>query len=294
MVIIRVVGGLGNQMFQYALGRALSIKLGVVFKLDLLSFDSQQIHNGFELDKVFNCEVDIAAQQDIKEILGWQSLSFINKFIFSPYFSRLRKSSIIIEPHYHYWEGINNILDNSYLVGYWQSEKYFKYIKEQINKDFTFKVPLDHKNRYYAKLIQKFNSVSIHVRRGDYMKNVKTYKTHGVCNNEYYDKALTNILKKVKNPHFFIFSDDIKQAKSIIKKIDYPCYFVGNNQGIYSYNDMKLMSMCKHNIIANSSFSWWAAWLNLNSDKIVIAPKQYLADKSYNIKDLFPLEWIKI
>jgi hypothetical protein len=294
MIIVKVIGGLGNQMFQYALGHALSINLGVDFKLDISSFYRQQIHNGFELEKIFNCKVDIATQQDINNILSWQSLPIINKFIASKYFSWLRKKTFIIEPHYHYWEKVWNIPDNSYLVGYWQSEKYFKNVKEQINKDFIFKSPLDDKNIYYTELIQKYNSVSIHVRRGDYIKNVRANKTHGICGNEYYDKALAFILKKVKNPHFFIFSDDIAQARSIIKRINSPYYFVDNNKEIYSYNDMRLMSLCKNNIIANSSFSWWAAWLNSNQGKIIIAPKQYIADKSYNIKDLFPLEWVKI
>lgn len=298
MIIIRVVGGIGNQMFQYALGCALSVKLTVPFKLDISCFDSHKIHNGFELDKVFNCEVDIATKKDINKILEWQSSSFIMKFTSIPFFSKLRKSSFVIEPHYHFWNGIENITDNSYLVGYWQSEKYFQDIKKIIIKDFTFKSSLKGKNIFYADLIQKQNSVSIHVRRGDYIKSAKAYKTHGVCDIEYYDKALDIILKRVNSPHFFVFSDEVEKAKyiikSIIKKAEYPFFFIDNNNGIDSYNDMRLMSMCKHNIIANSSFSWWAGWLNSNQDKIVIAPQRYINDNVYSTKDLLPLTWVKI
>jgi hypothetical protein len=138
--------------------------------------------------------------------------------------------------------------------------------------------------------ISKVNAVSLHVRRGDYVQNAKTNANHGVCSLDYYRAAIQNILERVEAPSFFIFSDDIPWVKEHLV-LDIPCRYVDHNQGVESYNDMRLMSLCRHHIIANSSFSWWGAWLNPDPQKIVIAPQKWFANDNI-VDDLFPPEWV--
>jgi len=183
--------------------------------------------------------------------------------------------------------------DHSYLEGYWGSEKYFKDIENIIRKEFTLKDKPDAINQKMISRIKNCDSVSIHIRRGDYIFDEKTNKYHGVCNLDYYLKAIALVAKKVKKPYFFIFSDDIRWAKQNLH-LKFPCVYVNHNIGKKDYEDLRLMSNCCHNIIANSSFSWWGAWLNKNKDKIVIAPKKWFTDKSINTKDLIPKQWLKI
>ncbi|HQS38500.1 MAG TPA: alpha-1,2-fucosyltransferase, partial [Methylotenera sp.] len=162
---------------------------------------------------------------------------------------------------------------------------------EQIRKDFTFKLALSVKNSAIIEQISQVNAVSLHVRRGDYVTNAKNAFI-GVCSLEYYRKAVEYVKNQVDKPVFFVFSDDIEWVKSNLP-IDFPCFYIDHNHGIESFNDMRLMSHCKHHIIANSSFSWWGAWLNANSEKIVIAPQQWFANNT-NVNDLLPESWIKL
>ena len=133
----------------------------------------------------------------------------------------------------------------------------------------------------------------MHIRRGDYVSNPTTNKLHGTCSLEYYHNAVDIIAAKVSNPHFFIFSDDHEWARNNFK-IDYPLTFVAHNNAGKNYEDMRLMSLCKHHIIANSSFSWWGAWLGSNPKKIVCAPRGWFKDKSLNTNDIIPSDWSRI
>ena len=136
-------------------------------------------------------------------------------------------------------------------------------------------------------------SVCIHIRRGDYVEDIITNQFHGVCNLDYYYRSIEYIASKIKNPYFFVFSDDPLWVKqNLILK--YPCDYIDQNFGKKDYEDMRVISKCKHNIIANSSFSWWGAWLNINPNKIVIAPKNWFKSKAINTKDLIPESWFKI
>jgi hypothetical protein len=292
MVTVRIIGGLGNQMFQYAAGRALSLRSGVPLRLDITGFADYGLHQGFELQRIFNCPVEIATEEDVKDILGWQSLPSVRRVMSRPRMKIFRRTSFVVEPHFQYWSNIDNVLPTCYLAGYWQSEKYFSKVSSQIRKDFSFRLSMGNRNTELAKQIIQVEAVSLHVRRGDYANNPKTMETHGLCSLDYYRNAIQFISKKVRRPHFFVFSDDINWVKSNLK-IDMPCQYVDHNQGLESYNDMRLMSLCQHHIIANSSFSWWGAWLNSNQNKIVIAPKKWFANDT-NVKDLIPDNWIKI
>lgn len=276
-------------MFQYAVGRALSIKRGCPLYLDISAFENHKIHQGFELPRIFSCDVSPATEKTIKEVLTWQYPSWIRRAVSKKFFSGIRKRNFIIEPHFHYWPGIHEIPSFSYIYGNWQSEKYFYEIKDIIKKDFSFSAPLQDKNIALANQIFDSNSVSLHIRRGDYVSNPEAASFHGTILLNYYYEAIEYISKNIQNPCFFVFSDDIPWVKDNLK-IKYPCVFVDNNINEDSFFDMYLMSLCKHNIIANSTFSWWGAWLNENKNKIVISPDRWFSDK--NIKsDLIPDRW---
>ena len=180
-----------------------------------------------------------------------------------------------------------------YLNGYWQSEKYFKNIRKTIIKDFQLRKPLIKKNKSWARKINTSNSIGIHVRRGDYITDQKTNKYHGICGINYYKKSINLIKNRIKNPIFFIFSDDYKWVKKKFSFLGNYAFFINNNNNNPPI-DIKLMSLCKHNIIANSSFSWWGSWLNTNKDKIVIAPKEWFQDKKVKSQDIIPSNWTKI
>jgi len=291
MVITHLIGGLGNQMFQYAAGRAVSLERGVSLFLDISGFESYALHQGFELQRIFNCTAEIASEADVRCILGWQYLPRIRQLLSRQNMAVFRREEFVIEPHFHYWQGIKNVPHECYLTGYWQSEKYFLEIAAQIREDFTFKLPLENQNSELAKQINAVNAVSLHVRRGDYILNPQTSVTHGLCSLDYYRAAIRHIAGRVQQPHFFIFSDDIVWVKNNLR-IDFPCQYVDHNQGAESYNDMRLMSMCQHHIIANSTFSWWGAWLNPRANKIVVAPSRWFVNQT-DVRDLLPQGWVK-
>ncbi len=292
MIISKLIGGLGNQMFQYAVGRTCSLELGVPLRLDVSGFANYRLHQGFELQRIFNCPVEIANETDVRSILGWNSAPTIRRILSRPDMAMFRRKMYVVEPHFHYWQGIENVPTNCYLFGYWQSEKYFKKVAKTISSDFTFKPPLNEINAKLAEQIKKQNAICLHVRRGDYANNPKTTAAHGLCSLEYYKSAIQYVINKVDQPCFYIFSDDPTWVRENIK-IEFPSHYVDHNNGEESYNDMRLMSMCKHHIIANSSFSWWGAWLNPNPDKIVVAPRKWFANNN-DVSDLFPSGWVTL
>ncbi|MFN4278860.1 alpha-1,2-fucosyltransferase [Thermosynechococcus sp.] len=293
MIIINLIGGLGNQMFQYALGRALSIAKEVPLRLDISDFENYQLHQGFELHRVFRCKAPVASLEDLKSVLGWWGVPPIRRAIANLKLSVLCKGRLILEPHYHYWEKIHSIPSTAYLQGYWQSEKYFSESADVLREDFKFCQPMSAINAQWADKITQCHSISLHIRRGDYVSNPRTHRVHGVCDFGYYYRAIKYITAFVRDPVFFVFSDEIEWAKSNLK-ISYPVYYVESNTGQESYNDMRLMSLCRHHIIANSTFSWWAAWLNNSSDKLVVAPKKWFASSQKDDSDLIPKSWIRI
>jgi len=265
MKIIDLKGGLGNQMFQYAYGRKLELT-GKKVAFNVSFFNGHRPSRDTARDfKLNNFKIETKAE-------------FLNK---TNYFINL----------------LNKVLIRFYLKknDYWQGEKYFKNIEANIRKEFTLKNLLTSEStKWQEKIRQTKNSVSLHIRRGDYVQDAKTNAFHGTCNLEYYKNALQKIVDKIGNTEIeiFIFSDDIEWAKENLK-FPYPTNFVSNSQ-ILDYEEMYLMSLCQHNIIANSTFSWWGAWLNKNSAKIVIAPKQWSVKKSSDGLNILPKEWLQI
>lgn len=292
MIIVNIIGGLGNQMFQYACGRALSLKLQTNLKINNREFSNYQLHQGFELDRLFNCPVEIATDIDLKDLLGWQRSRLLRRVLRFPLFNRLRIRNFILEPHFNYWKEINLLKESFYIDGYWQSENYFNEFAEKIREDFAFKAPFSDLNSQVAAQISDVNAVSLHVRRGDYVTNSKN-SFMNTLNLGYYKKSIDYFKQRLKNPIFFVFSDDIGWVKSNLL-LDKESIFVDHNRGNESYNDMRLMSLCNHHIIANSSFSWWGAWLNPRPDKIVIAPQNWFASGGLDQSDIIPKSWLKM
>ena len=293
MIITNILGGLGNQMFQYAAGRSLAHQTGQQFLLDISAFDDYKLHNGFELTRIFSIHNQfIASNKDFFDVLGWQSNVLLRRLLSRHLLSFLRKNQFIQEPHFQYWDGFNCISQDAYIQGYWQSYKYFQLIESIIRSDFIFKEPMSVENQKIADQITNCCAVSLHIRRGDYVENPVTLAKHGLCSLQYYLNAVEYIATNLVEPKFFIFSDDIAWVKEHLK-INYSCEYIDINHGLDSYNDMRLMSLCHHNIIANSSFSWWGAWLNSNLNKIVIAPKRWFFNKT-NTYDLIPEDWVRL
>jgi hypothetical protein len=177
-----------------------------------------------------------------------------------------------------------------YISGFWQCERYFQRFEDEIRRDFVIrKEHLENTDRW-LQLIQSGTSISLHVRRGDYVANPATNAFHGLCEPEYYQKALKKMTENTENPVVYIFSDDIQWCKQNLKP-ELSHHYVETGS---AYKDLFLMRSCKHNIIANSSFSWWGAWLNINSQKIVIAPSVWFKDPSAQYNDIIPINWYKI
>lgn len=293
MICVQLNGGLGNQMFQYACGKALAYKHNTELLLDTtqLTYNNNGITNrSLELD-IFKINIHEASKNNIKSLKPL-FYRIANVVAFKAGFRGIQTSKYFIEKGYFYNSSIDKVGKDCFLTGYWQSYRYFENIESLIREEFKFPHVLDKDDQRVTK-IKHENSISLHIRRTDFVNN-KYHDIHGTCSIEYYKKAAEYIANMVSSPCFFIFSDDIEWAH-INLNLNYPCEFVSGNIGKQSYIDMQLMSLCKHNIIANSSFSWWGAWLNQNPDKVVVAPSQWFADEILNAqtKDLIPLTWIR-
>lgn len=284
MIIVQIKGGLGNQMFQYALAKKMSLKN----KTSLLMDDYTKkagIQRSYDLS-LFNTTGRriLPIELNILELKNKLAKKFKNlKGI---------GYTIVKEKDEYFDASIFELKNNLYLDGYWQSFKYFNDIRETIVNDFKLKSNPDKYNQEMISKIQNSNSVAIHVRRGDYVADANTNKYHGTCSLEYYQKCIADIKSKIKDPHFFIFSDDPEWAKENIKTDAKTT--VSTNPPEKGPEDMRLLYNCKHFIIANSTFSLWGAWLSEYNQKIVYAPSRWFQDSERTGKDIVPEEWIKI
>jgi hypothetical protein len=291
MVIINTIGGVGNQMFQYAFAYALSQRNKKTMKIDISNFDSYDLRT-FELN-YFNISPEIATIEEINQ-LKYKSESWplkqLRKLRRLP--PRLSKD-YYQEAHFHFDKNALSLGKDVYFEGYWQSEKYFYDFRNDLLEQFTLTEAVSSKAQKYEQLIENSESVSLHIRRGDYVSNTLTNDYHGTCGINYYKNAILNIKEKANDSHFFIFSDDLIWAKANLNFID-NITFIELDSGAPDIEEMYLMSCCNHNIIANSSFSWWGAWLNKNTEKKVIAPSKWFNDESLDTKDLLPEGWTVI
>ena len=289
MIVAQLFSGMGNQMFQYASARCLADLKNTGIKIDISSFENDKLRT-FDLD-CFDISASKISKNELK-IFSKNENTFLNKLFFKfdnrkPYFKR----RTYIEKAFEYDQNFFLANKNTILSGYWQSEKYFLQCRDLILKEFSFLRKLNDKYIEIQNIIQNSVSVSIHVRRGDYVQNPDTNKVHGLCDSAYYEKSIEYFEKLNKNTTFFVFSDEPEWCKENIKSSSDIVFVSGGK----NYEDLQLMSLCKNNIIANSSFSWWGAWLNTNPEKIVIAPKIWFADtkKNNQTNDLIPEKWLR-
>ena len=297
MIKLFTFGGLGNQMFQYAAARILAERLNTDLCIDTSLF-SVNTRNTTPRNYELACFV-LSGKQEKRvssKLRGFLFLKVYPQIKNSFFGKRIAKGYKLFEDKdaYNFNPGILLLQDHARLLGYFQTEKYFSSREEIIREAFRFKQPLVGKNRELAEKINSCNAVSVHIRRGDYITNKNCANTYRLLTLDYYKKAVDRICRQVESPVFFIFSDEPERAKI---EIDLPqAVCIDWNKGADSYIDLQLMTYCRHHIIANSSFSWWGAWLNRHADKIVIAPTEWLKDQEANagINDLLPEKWIRL
>lgn len=296
MIIVKLMGGLGNQMFQYAAARRLAYIRNTPVRLDVSWFNNIEnidTSRRYELH-VFNIKEDFVLSEEV------ENFKRVKKGVFSRALKKLtsavsasNQSTWIRERYFHFDPAILKLPDNVYLEGYWQSEKYFLDSEWIIRKEFAVRTEPGELNRQIAEIIKNTESISVHVRRGDYVTNPTTSQYHGSCSTDYYCEAVGKVVSQVQHPHFFIFSDEPDWVRENIT-LPFPVTYIDHNGADKACEDMRLISLCKHHIIANSSFSWWGAWLCANPDKMVFAPKKWFNKTGKNTADLLPDSWHKI
>lgn len=276
MVVIECCGGIGNQMFQYALYLKLK-SLGKDVTFDSDSYTSNSVAH-FELDK-FGLEYD---KPRIWDIVKYRTP--VSKLVRDKSFQIYdEKLSVGYQPEIYE-------IENGCLRGYWQCEKYFEGIEEKVRKSFVFPDNNDAEFQKIMMKIQNTNSTSVHIRRGDYLIPENARKYSGICTMEYYVAAMNYIRDMFPDTTFFFFSDDIEWVRNNLYRDGDDV--VDCNHGENSFFDIFLMSQCKNNIIANSSFSWWGAWLNSRNDKVVVSPRRWF--KHLDVADAICDSWIKV
>lgn len=296
MIIVKLQGGLGNQMFQYSAGKALSIQKQTTLQLDLTDLLDRSPHlnivfRNYDLDIFPNLKVSIATKEEI--------LSLTHRFKTNKILSQIVKKTIGIKSYYKersykFDKHFNDLPSDVYLDGYWQSEKYFESAKATIAHDFAFAPFTVKENLQLNNDIKTHNSVCLNVRRGDFVSHPNSSNFHGFKGLDYINRAIQFIEGKVSNPHFYVFSDDIEWCRENIK-IRHPQTIVDHYHAGKKFSDyLQLMVSCKHFIIPNSSFAWWAAWLNNNPNKIIIAPLMWFNDPTIDTSDIIPPTWIRL
>lgn len=291
MIVIRLKGGMGNQMFQYAFAKGLAATLKTEVEIDCSLLLDRARRNGFiyrDYDlTIFNIEERFRVNPVV--------LKTLYKFKSSTFGNWLKRiitlgKPIVKEKHFHADKSIiKDPQDNVIYDGWWQSELYFENVKDLIRQEFTFKKPLLIKTDI-ADRIKSTTAVCLNVRRTDFLTN----STLNSTNKDYFMEAVRKMAELVKDPYFFIFSDDTKWCEENLI-LDWPSEVVQHDlKGEKFGNYMQLMILCKHFIIPNSSFAWWAVWLNDTHGKHVIAPKNWFNEGDYDTSDLIPSNWLRI
>lgn len=282
MIIVKLKGGLGNQLFQYSFGRLLSRKRQEDFKLDIREIAGRRdTYRCYRLDN-FRIRAEIASSEEI--LTASEPYGLVSRLSQLFFQKILRRFNI----------GYNGKLLLSraqYFEGFFQSYRYLDPIRSELLSEISLKEDICGKYNKVISQIKSDNSVAVHIRRGDYVNNAKTKKDHFVCDLNYYERAIDLMQSKLPGLKLFVFSDDISWAKANIKAEK--TVFV-SQPGMEDYEELILMSLCRHAIIANSSFSFWAAWLNQNDDKIIIAPKVWNRRYDKQYLSLLPKNWIRI
>ncbi|MBC7981513.1 alpha-1,2-fucosyltransferase [Candidatus Parcubacteria bacterium] len=289
MIISELMGGMGNQMFQYAFGKQLAIKNGSKLNLDICFLKSRKfrpnfVYRNYDLE-IFNIEERFVSES-ISEKYG---LDRVPRRGIRKLFD-FKKLKYFQEPNMSFHPEALLLMDDTYISGYWQSERYFKDIEEQIRADFSFKEPISSKGQGLAETISGSQSVCLNVRRGDFL----TDPILGVIAPEFYQNAVSEISRKLPAFTIYVFSDDIEWCCHNLT-FNAPTQFVTHEFAGKKFRDyLELMILCKHFVIPNSTFAWWAAWLSKSSEKTVIAPKNWFRQKELNNHNIVPDSWITI
>jgi hypothetical protein len=288
------MAGLGNQMFQYATARALALHRNTDVYLDITSYSNMadvDTPRSYELD-VYNIKAHIASAEQLSSVLPADARR-------TKYVDKLKEAAgrgsiwTYLEKHHGYNLELFATPKNVYISGWWQCPKYFQDIRSHLLREFEPINAPNKKNAEYIKKAVSCNSISLHVRRGDYVSNKNASSHHGLAPIEYYTYAIEYFKKTIDSPVFFIFSDDLDWCKNNLPLPEGSIY-VDGNEGTSAYEDIRIMKNCKHAVIANSSFSWWGAWLNSNPSKVVVAPKAWLQNEEANAQiDIIPEEWLR-
>lgn len=304
MITVSLIGGLGNQMFQYAAGKALAERHGVPLALDLSGFRSYALRS-FLLDRLSVPEADLARvseagaekpanhfdrslwMQRVDRVLGRAGLPKL-----APSANRYR------EPHFHYDRAFEGLGPQTSLFGYFQSERYFGSIAEMLRGWLLPREPFGVAAAEVLGQIERSRlPVSVHVRRGDYL-NPATAEFHGILGEPYYRQAIQRIEAALgEGLDFFVFSDDAAAAEQVLNFAPKSRLNHVRGDPEHPWEDMALMARCRHHVIANSSFSWWGAWLNRSAEKVVVAPRAWFAPvelTKLNTADLYPPGWILV
>jgi hypothetical protein len=290
--VVNIIGGLGNQLFQYAFGANLSSLVGqqVLYSVD--AFDSYDLHNGLELENVFDICLPRASKEDLHQLLGGfngYNLRRLGEKL-ANYRVRLHRRCLY-ECDFNGWDD-RRLTKRYYFHGYWQSEEYFFKVTGNLRHDLRFRLRPSTKDSVILDRFGSENSVGIHVRRGDYLSK-KNLGKFALLGRDYYDRAINCVLQRVENPRFYIFSDEPREAAELLKDSLPTAILVDHNSGTHSSRDLMLMASVKHNIIANSSFSWWAAWLNSNNSKVVVAPNRWFTYPQPG-PSIIPNGWLRV
>lgn len=293
MIIVQITGGMGNQMFQYATGKALSLYHNVELKLDLEGYKREvlpelEVSRKFELPAFKNFSYKEASKNEIEYFI---SANWVTKNL-----QRLKpphKRKVYIEKQYPFDTNFFSANKSIYIKGYRQSEKYFLSYKDEIRNTYQLKAELIEEVVHFGQQLRNENSIAIHIRRGDYLRLPIISDWHGVLGIDYYSAALEIITTEIPDAKLYYYSDDPEWVQQELMPL-YPGTIVSNIISKNHYHDFYLIQCCKHQVVANSSFSWWAAWLNPNPNKIVIAPKKWFNRAPFDTKDIIPPSWIRI
>ena len=294
MIITRLIGGLGNQMFQYALARSLALRAGREVLVDIAAYDTFKLFP-YSLGD-FNVVAGIARPEQVYFLRRAAERgvgSILARRI--PALRPLQRYHVVKEKHFHFDPAVLRLRGSLYLEGYWQSEKYFADHRDVIRADFQVRSPPDAFNAEMAQRIRAAgaNAVSLHIRRGDYITNPSANAFHGACEPAYYHAALEALAAHGVQPMVFVFSDDPEWARANLA-LQVPSTFVVQKDPARSFEDLRLMTLCSHHVIANSTFSWWGAWLGHNPHKRVVAPARWFRGSDWDTRDLIPSTWQRL
>jgi hypothetical protein len=296
LVVTRLIGGLGNQMFQYAAGRALALRRGADLKLDVAAFTAGvDTKRRYELDS-FSIHGSAASDAELARFgrAGKPRSSPFDRVLRRLRIERANGAwPIYRERHFQFDPAVPELQTPVYLDGFWQSERYFSDIAEMLRQEFRVKGPMDLENKAFVARIESVNAVSLHVRRGDYISDPATNRYHGICSPDYYERSVEYVAARTGSPYLFVFSDDQQWTRTNLR-FAVPAMIVDANPSDSGHRDMHLMALCRHHIIANSSFSWWGAWLNPSHEKIVVAPRQWFGVSSNDTRDLISRNWVRL